>query len=192
MTDSVGDDLEFINIDMINSNVNGTPLDPNRVQFQASTVDHDFAEWQGTEQFGATAGFENEISLDAFAGIGTPYTLTPAAFLVGTFTVDYSGLGLVNGDQVTLDITGVDMGLGSRSTSVAIFDPSTFVSVLVDPDFSTSAGPGARIFTLSSGPPPPPPPPVVPEPSSFAIALSGILLLSARRRQREAPNKSAR
>ncbi|MEO1527559.1 MAG: PEP-CTERM sorting domain-containing protein [Planctomycetota bacterium] len=182
--DSVGKDLDLINIDMINSDVNGTALDPALVQFQASTVDHDFLEWQRGQQFNTTFGFETEISLVAFDLMtsATPYRLTANPFLVGTFTVDYSSLGLVNGDQVTLDITGVDMGFGSRSTSVAIFNPGSLFSELVDPDFSSSAGTGAQTFTLTSGPPPPPP--VVPEPSSLAVTLAGLLALTRLRRRR--------
>ena len=186
MTDSIGDDLEFINIDMINSNVSGTPLDPTRVEFHASTRDHDFVTWQAGAQFGDMGfGFESVVSLAIF-DTSQAYTLPTSPFLVGTFTVDYSGLGLTIGDSVTLDITGVDDGTGSRTTSVAVTKDRgllTEVTEFIDPTFSSSNGPGARTFTLSSGPPPPPPP-AVPEPTSLLITLSGLLAASRIRRRR--------
>ena len=174
----VGSAIELINIDMIKSQVNGSPLDPNLVRFDASTRDHDFASWQAGSQFGAS-DIPNYVTL-AVADPMDPndvYVMTSAPFLVGTFTVDYSTLGLSLGDSVTLDITGVD-DMGSKTTSVWV----TSINDFEDPDFSTTLGPAARTFTLSSGPPPPPPP--VPEPGSFMIALCGVLVLSRMRRRR--------
>lgn len=179
MADIVGDQLDFINLDVVNTSVNSVPVtDFDRVEFSAVG---EFAPWQGTEQFGQTVGFESVVSLDAFTPGATSVTFndtTPTQ--VGTFLFDYSGLGLGVGDQVTLDISGANDGTLTRTTSGAVFDTMTLISELQDFDFSTSLGPDSRTFTIMNGGGGG----VIPEPNAIMLVLLSGATLSLRRSRR--------
>ncbi|WP_197454539.1 hypothetical protein Pla52nx_001246 [Stieleria varia] len=165
-------DLEFVNLDIINSSYNGNPLTHfGLVQFQATAP---FDDWQGGSQFGGPPGFESQVMLDAFASaMSSPETvLNGDPITIGTFTFNYQPLGLMEGDTVTLDVFGFDDGSGSRTTSVAFRNPADLLPRLVNPVFA----PQSRTIVVSA----------VPEPFGilFLSAVSLPLIACRRRRQR--------
>ena len=176
--DMIGDEVELINLDIFNSLVNATPLtDFGRVRFDSEPR---FAPWQDGQQFGVTPDFESVIVLDAFASV--PVSTYPIVdtnpFLVGTFTFDYSGLGLKEGDTITLDLSGREDGTPTRTTSIAIRAQSTSTTVLCDPDFSSSFGSERSIFRI---------PTAIPEPNAATIlALLSLGIFTRRRSKRSA------
>ncbi|MEL6104977.1 MAG: hypothetical protein AAFU85_03020 [Planctomycetota bacterium] len=170
----IGDDIELITLDVINSQVAGTALaDFTRVTFDASPT---FVPWQAAEQFGVTPGFESQILLDAFAPGAVVFTLADTnPFRVGTLTFDYSNLGLQTGETITLDIVGVSDGSATLTTSVAVRDNPSGVTELLNPNFSTALGSGQIAFTVSA----------IPEPSGAVMCLMAFSLgLAGRRRRR--------
>lgn len=102
--DLVGGELELVNLDIVNSTINGQPLsDFSLVQFNPAPT---FVPWQA----GQRVGLESQMSLDAFASVGAvPFPLqSPDAFFAGTFQVDLSPSGLSPGEAMTLNTLGVD------------------------------------------------------------------------------------
>jgi hypothetical protein len=106
---------------------------------------------------------------------------------VGTLSFDYSSLGLVAGDQVTIDITGVldpaDPFGTALTTSLQttnsfldfVFDAT--INPLLNPTFN----PGSLTVTIPADDTPPP---VIPEPSTGLIfATLGITGLGGIRRR---------
>ncbi|MEO1525857.1 MAG: hypothetical protein AAFX06_10495 [Planctomycetota bacterium] len=169
----IGDDIELISLDIINSTIEGSPLtDFGRVQFDAAPT---FAPWQASEQFGTTPGFESQILLDGFAPGAVVFTLANTSpFRIGTFTFDYSNLGLQEGDSITLDIVGVSDGTSTLTTSVAVRDNPSGATELINPDFSTPSGSGQVNFIVTA----------IPEPGpTMAIFLIAVASTLQRRRQ---------
>lgn len=172
----IGDDIELITLDVINSEINGSALaDFSRVRFDASPT---FVPWQAGEQFGVTPGFESQILLDAFAPGAVVFTLADTnPFRIGTFTFDYSNLGLHPGETITLDIVGVSDGSATLTTSVAVRDNPSGATELLNPNFSTGLGSGQVAFTVSA----------IPEPTGAMMCLMTTFALGlARRRRRRA------
>ena len=194
---TIGLDLELVEFDIINSKVNSgflssvVPLagqvNPNsRVSFLPSVP---FASWfdgSDIQRFGNTSGTSpSRAVFDAYVG-GTSGVNLPDAteFLFGTFTVDYSGLGLEVGDSVTLDVSGVDDtndpdGL-LKTTAASVF-PVMGDAKLINFEFGL-IGESMITFTLTSsggggG--------VIPEPGSGLIflGLAGLSWTTRRRRR---------
>lgn len=159
--DLVGGEVELLNLDVINSRVNGTPFTFfNLVKFQASLP---FDAWAVDTEFGSDTGFESQMIINAFGNTSSmPFAIADTdPVSIGTFTFNYGPLGLQPGDQITLDVTGIDEGNVSRTTSVAITEPGMTVPRLFNPIFS----PGLRTVTISA----------VPEPGSLALVLFASL-----------------
>ena len=156
----VGGEIEFISLDILESNLNGVALaDYGRVQFNASAP---FAAWQDETLFGLNAGFESQLVLDGFNVGATPYSITNVdPILIGTFSFDYSGLGFDTGDTVTLDVVGVDDGSGTYTTNLAARASGDLISEVVNPNFATPTGPSFRTLTIGA----------VPEPGSGILVL---------------------
>ncbi len=177
--DLVGGDIEFIQLDAINSDVNGSPL----TDFSLLTLTPvgPFVDWFDGTQFGAIPGFESIVILDAFSSLTSfPFTIpSTAPITVGKLTFDYSTLGLPPGDEVTIDITGMFDGF-SNSTTLAVLPPGGFFPDFIDPTFA----PGSQTVVIP-GDPPPPQPNVIPEPGIGVIfAALGITCLARRRRRK--------
>ena len=174
--DLIGGDFEFLNLDIVNSSINGTPLGVfSFVEFEAAIP---FDDWQDDTSFGVNPGFESQMMLDAYANAtSAPFSIPDTnPITVGTFTVSYGSLGLVPGDTLTLDIVGVDDGSASMTTSLAIVEPGMIVPTLVNPTFQ----PGARTITVAA----------IPEPSASVVCLFGFFVLLYRgRRPREHQTK---
>ena len=171
--DMIGDVIELINLDVLNSKINALPIsDFSRVRFDASAR---FAPWQDGQQFGTSPGFESQVTLDSFAApTPTPFPISDTdPFTVGTLTFDYGGLGLQTGDSVTLDIRGRNDGTATRTTSIAIRPLGTSMTMLVNPEFSSPAGTERSTFTIVTA---------IPEPS-LATALSLVCIGAVMRRR---------
>ena len=168
--DWVGGEIEFLNLDVVNSNVNGTPIDLfNVIEFEARLP---FDSWQIESRFGANPGvFRSQMLLDSFAGAtSTPFLITDTEPVkVGTFTMNYVSLAALPGDDVTLDVIGVDDGSPTKTTSLAMVAPGASVPSFVDPVFE----PGARTVTVVA----------VPEPSVIAVVAVACAALLCRRRR---------
>lgn len=150
--DSVGGEIELINLDIINSTINGAAVsDFTRVVFTPSTT---FGPWQAGSQFGSAVGFESRVVLDGFAGVGAiPFPLADTnPIRVGQLRFDFAGLGLQSGDSITLDIVGTNDGSGVLTTAVAVREPGAFLTTLENPDFGTASGPGQVTFSITAVP----------------------------------------
>ena len=172
----IGDQIEWINLDIFNSLVNAAPLtDFGRVRFDSAPR---FADWQDGQQFGLTPSFESVVVLDSFASSPvSPFTIVDIdPFIIGTFTFDYSGLGLQPGDKITLDLSGRNDGSSTKTTSIAIRSASTSTTALFDPDFTSSFGSEITVFQI---------PTAIPEPGAAVVLglLSASVLIRRRRRR---------
>lgn len=171
--DLIGGELQFVSLDVVNSNFNSQPLPSfELIDFQATIP---FDSWQAGAQFGTDINpvLRSRLNLDSFASAtSTPFAIANTDLVtVGTFTFNYQPLNLGEGDMITLDVTGVDDGSSTRTTSVVLREPGApiFSSVGVNPMFA----PGSQIVTLTA----------IPEPRSFAfLAFAMIGLIRQRRR----------
>ncbi|QDV41581.1 hypothetical protein Enr13x_14240 [Stieleria neptunia] len=174
--DAIGDVVEWINLDIVESTINATPLtDYGRVRFDARTT---FAAWFDGRQFGTgSAGFESQIVLESFLPAPpVPFEITNTdPFEIGTLTFDYSGLGLQPGDTITLDIFGVPDGSSTRTTSIAIRPSGAQQTMLVNPVYTSPLGSEQSRFTI---------PTAIPEPGSAAFLMATLLGVYVRRCRR--------
>jgi hypothetical protein len=163
-TDQIGDEIEGINLDIVQSTINGQPLTEfGRVRFDATPT---FAPWFDGAQFGEISGGESQLLLNTFAtDAAEPFPITDTdPFLVGTFRFDYSGLGLTAGDTATLNLLGEDDGSGTRTTSILLRRNGETTSQFVNPAFNLPGGSESRSFMITA----------IPEPDALFLILVGI------------------
>ncbi|QDV47330.1 hypothetical protein Enr13x_72390 [Stieleria neptunia] len=161
---TVGLDLDLVELDIFNSTVNSTALagvaplagDPNAYSRVTLGLTAPFDAWlDGSDQqrFGPVTRSDPARAVWSAFDTGSPrYPMTNSApFQFGTFTFDYSGLGLGIGDSITLDITGkVDPNDNSLRTSSAAVFPIGGDSKVLNFEFGT-VGESSLTFTLTSG-----------------------------------------
>jgi hypothetical protein len=171
----VGQQIEFINLDIIHSRVGEEPLDQfGRVTFQAAPP---LAPWQSQHAFGTLPGFESQLVLDSYAvPEAVPFPVVDTnPFHVGTFRVDYAGLGLQPGQTITLNVSGRDDASGSRTTSVAVAEAAGEPVRLIDPLFSSPRGTDTSVYSV---------PTAIPEPSAATwLALIAWINIFLRRKR---------
>lgn len=157
--DLLGNQIEWINLDIANSTVGGVPLsDYSRVVFQPASP---FAAWFDGRQFGQSTGFESQVSLDAFAvPSAITYEITDVEpFLIGTFGFNYQGISVGPEHVVRLDVTGRDDGTSSRTSSIGMRSGGGDTAH-VDLEFTSAFGAGHVTYPAIT---------VIPEPSGVAV-----------------------
>lgn len=197
---TVGLDLEVVVFDIFNSTVNSNPLGGvaplfghptpySRVSFLPTPS---FATWYDgsvEQQFGdTTGGNPSRAGYSAFISGISGYTMTDKdPFHFGTFTFDYSNLGLGKDDSITLDISGVPDPFDSTllTTGASVF-PVAGNAKNIDFEFGTGIGPSSQTLVLGSGGGGGGGGPVVPEPGSGVICLGLAFLSLTRFRRRSA------
>lgn len=169
--DHIGDELEFVEIDLSLSTVSETSLTNfSLVQFDAAFP---FSEWQATS-FGQNPDSPSRLVMEPFSPPGTDVfsIVDTNPFLIGTLTFDFSSLALSDGDTVRLDITGIDDGTEVRTTAVSL--RSAGESTLLDLTYTDPNGGPTTSYTITS----------IPEPGVLSIGLffsTGVLLRRRRR-----------
>lgn len=191
---SVGQELEFINLDSYFSRIQrfqqaaqrlGTLDQGSGYQRVDIKISSRFASWFDGQGFGTRDGFESQVSLDAFADSSSPSPLLLAeeeTLRIATLRVDFGGLDLRSGDSVTLDLLGQTDEVGARTTSFVLRDPTTQTASLVEPVFrrpgeNTETNEDAAFeSTMTIA--------VVPEPTTLMPLCLGSLFAFVLRRRR--------
>ncbi|MCC9600530.1 hypothetical protein LOC67_08150 [Stieleria sp. JC731] len=166
----VGDEIEYIEIDLSQSTINSDPL----LNFALVRFDtaNPFDAWR-QESFGQNPDALSRLVMEPFSPPGTPVfpIANTDAFRVGTFTFDYGDLRLQSGDLVKLDIRGTDDDTGVRTTAVGI--RSAGISKLHDLSYTDPAGDFQSTFVVSA----------IPEPRGVAfIAITALGMVLRRRK----------
>lgn len=174
---TIGSKLDYVELDIVGSKVNSTPLGAtslgatypySRVDFSPTGVFSSWDEDADTQNFDTLTDFESRVVFEGFGPPGAmPYEMpNTAPFVFGTFTFDYSGLNV--GDVIRLDIRGnLPPGQTIYTTSGVVSSATSGATQAVNFHFGT-LGESFVEFTVTSGGGGT----VIPEPGSGLIFLS--------------------